>query len=162
LKVAAKAAIKDNFMREIWKTCFDGFYEVSNLGRIRRAKAGQGTKIGRLLKPSPQGQGYLYVSIFGKRIPVAKIVAEAFHGSRPKGFQINHRDLNRINNCSKNLEYKTGSKNIIHAIRKGIKWGLANPVQKAKQRARWEQWRKKRGWPKKLWNVPKRKMKAPY
>lgn len=30
----------DSIIDETWKLCFDGFYAVSNMGRIRRAQHG--------------------------------------------------------------------------------------------------------------------------
>ena len=51
---------------------------------------------------------------------VHHLVAEAFIGARPQGFQLNHLDGVKANNAAKNLEYTTPMQNIHHAIRLGL------------------------------------------
>ena len=43
---------------------------------------------------------------------VHRLVYEAFIGDIPSGFEINHKDLNRGNNCSENLEIMTHLENV--------------------------------------------------
>jgi hypothetical protein len=40
---------------------FEGVYEVSDLGRVRRSKAAKGATAGALIKAHPQQGGYLIV-----------------------------------------------------------------------------------------------------
>ena len=73
-------------------------------------------------------RNYLHVVIRVGRdsvqwIPVHKMVAEAFHGPRPKGKQINHKDLDKSHNAAKNLEYVTQYENIQHAKANGVIYG---------------------------------------
>lgn len=110
---------------EVWLpvTRHIGWYEVSNLGRVRRSKPECNTFIGKILKPTVCGGGYPLVSlsIDGKSFcyRIHKIVAEAFIGPCPDDKVVNHIDGDKTNNCPENLEYITQSENIIHAVNLG-------------------------------------------
>lgn len=95
-------------MTEHWKTipAFEP-YEVSTFGRVRNKF--------RILKPRLYGVGYYGVMLKGKEVYIHRAVASAFLGSIPPGYQINHLDLNRINNNLKNLEICTPKQNCQHA-----------------------------------------------
>ena len=104
---------------EIWKPIHDGWYEVSDYGNIRRAKAGRSTFIGRPVLSIPSSTGYMQVHLGGgsnRRAYVHHLVIEAFLGARPDGYVINHKDGNKSNNCLLNLEYVTPKQNAIHAV----------------------------------------------
>lgn len=111
-------------MKEIWKECCEGFYEVSNLGRVRRLKSARGTAKGRLLKLSltPNGYPKITTSIDGKYISrqIHRLVAEAFLGPCPPGRQVNHKDGDKTNNNATNLEWTTQSENCYHALGLGL------------------------------------------
>jgi hypothetical protein len=102
---------------EIWKS-IPGFqhYEASNLGRIRRIETG------RIMQPS-MSKGYWHTLLCenGKRSihRLHKLVCLAFHGQRPDGYVINHKDGNKMNNLPENLEYTTPKGNTHHAIKSG-------------------------------------------
>ena len=95
---------------EIWKAIrgFEGLYEVSNLGRVRRD--------GRVLKPHYRKRdGYAEVTLSKNNIPVCRkvhhLVAAAFL-SKPCGLvEINHKDENRQNNAAENLEWRSHKEN---------------------------------------------------
>jgi len=90
-------------MTREWKTTVqNNNYEVSNYGEVRRKGKSKCLKINY----NTTG-GYGRVSI-GK---VHTIVAYAFLGKRPLGFDINHIDGNKKNNNVTNLEYCTRSEN---------------------------------------------------
>lgn len=117
-------------MKEIWKECLDGWYEVSNLGRVRRAKPGHGTWPGRILKQSQNHYGYPSIGAKpnGKsvRCTVHQLVAGAFLPDKPDGHAVNHIDGIKTNNRADNLEWTTPSGNLAHAY----KTGLRQPVVK--------------------------------
>jgi hypothetical protein len=103
----------------------DGQYEVSNLGRVRRATPGRKTYPGRVLKPAFASPGYFYVRfwISKRRVKfyVHSLVAEAFLPPRPTpGHEINHRDAVKTNNASANLEWVTHAGNVAHARGMGL------------------------------------------
>lgn len=102
---------------------WDGVYEVSSAGDVRRVVGGQGARAGSMLKGRASAGGgdtwrtrYLKVALHwnGKRHdkPIHHLVAEAFLGPRPLGLEINHRDGNPQNNAASNLEYVTHSENV--------------------------------------------------
>lgn len=104
---------------EIWKEVFDGFYEVSSEGNVRRAKPGTATFIGRPVLPMCSANGYAQVALSSpsasRRAYVHHLVAEAFIGPRPEGHVVNHIDAVKTNNAASNLEYITARANALHA-----------------------------------------------
>jgi HNH endonuclease/NUMOD4 motif len=108
------------------------YYEVSNLGRVRRAlDAPQGpytssTWPGRIRKPFPGHHGYLFVQlVVTKRTlyagPVHILVAEAFLAPKPTSrHTVNHIDGDKTNNRCENLAWATHLEQTQHAIRLGL------------------------------------------
>ena len=89
-------------MKEIWKQIdgFDGYF-VSNLGRVASKNC--------VLKQMENKDGYLKVNIrknnrqFTKT--VHRLVASAFIPNDNSFPQVNHKDENKKNNCTTNLEW---------------------------------------------------------
>lgn len=112
--------------QEVWKSVvgFEGKYEVSDLGRVRRIGNGRGSKSGRVLCPAKQNSGYLFVSLYSNNVSrqflVHRLVAEVFIGPIPSKFEVNHLDGNKMNNCSSNLEIVTRAENRQHGIDTGL------------------------------------------
>jgi NUMOD4 motif-containing protein/HNH endonuclease len=114
---------------EKWKAIegFEKYYEVSNLGRVRRIKASRRTRRGYVLsagKIDDKGNRYAVVllSVHGKYTikRIHKLVAEAFIGKCPRGMKANHKDGYRMNNGIRNIEYITQKNNVKHAIGLGL------------------------------------------
>lgn len=111
-------------MEEIWKDIdeFDGKYQVSNLGRVRSldhyVRNGHGNKIvhGKILKPYKNSHGYLFVALGrkAKHRSVHRLVAIAFIPNPYKLPNINHKDENKANNVSTNLEWCNHSYNALY------------------------------------------------
>ena len=101
---------------------FEGVYEVSSYGRIRRIGGGRGAKLGRILRPgvNRKEEGYLYLFLYkncrSTRYYVHRIVAGAFHGPRPEGHEVNHIDGDKQNCRADNLEWVTKKENARHAV----------------------------------------------
>ena len=100
---------------------YEGNYEVSSLGRIRGLIPHTKYAVGRILTPYSGRQGYVSVSLCrdGKRytVPVHRIVTQAFLGPRPTGYTVNHKNRNKRDNSTRNLEYVTRKENTWHAAR---------------------------------------------
>jgi HNH endonuclease len=116
--------------RELWKPCLKGYYEVSNFGRLRRAKPGKGTWVGREIALFTTRKGYVFGHVYAGVGKVSRVsffihvlVAEAFVGPCPDGMEVNHIDLCKANNRWDNLEYKTHLDNVKHAGENGHSGG---------------------------------------
>jgi hypothetical protein len=91
-------------------------YEVSSLGRVKRVGPGKAARVGRILKPVSDKDGYLMVqlSMKNKVTPrkVHHLVLLAFVGPRPSDLhEAAHGDGVRSNNRWDNLSWKTSKAN---------------------------------------------------
>lgn len=105
-------------MTEIWKDYprYQGVYEVSNFGRVRRIAPATGTRKGKVLKPWIMSTGQAVVTLSVKckthKKLVSRLVCEAWHGKPPsQKHQAAHWDGNPSNNYSSNLRWATQSEN---------------------------------------------------
>lgn len=93
--------------------------DASNLGRVRSNREGV---LGRPLKGWANEQGYLKVTLTrdGERchLFVHQLVAHAWLGACPVGYEVDHKDGNHENNRPDNLEYVTRHENINRHLRK--------------------------------------------
>lgn len=110
-------------MKEIWKAIkgYDGLYEVSNIGRVKRlAYTTIGRTIGRkkeyikhyqerFLNPTLCANGYMRVTLSRKGIEsykhVHSIVAEAFLPNTEQYPCVNHKNEVKTDNRVENLEW---------------------------------------------------------
>lgn len=106
---------------------YEGWYEVSDQGRVRRIKAGRGAQAGYILQPARMQIGYHMVTLsknsakHRERKYVHDLVAAAFLGPRPTPkHQVNHMDGDKGRSCLENLEYVTRKGNAEHARRLGL------------------------------------------
>lgn len=87
-------------------------YEVSNKGRVRN-------RLGRLLTPHVHKSGYLTIAMAGKTKYLHVIVKESFDGKTPEGYEIDHKDSNKLNSALYNLEFVTHQENMQRAVDNG-------------------------------------------
>lgn len=112
---------------EEWKDIkgFEGWYQVSNLGNVRRIAPVNGSPRCRNLTPWINTRGYSHITlnVHCKKtvFRLHRLVAEHFIGS-PNATQtdVNHIDGNKQNNSASNLEWCTRSENMKHAIKTGL------------------------------------------
>ena len=115
---------------------YEGSYEVSINGQVRRVGGGRGAHVGRLLKHAAHASGYHIVSLWagnkGKSFLVHRLVFHAFVGVIERGKEINHRNGDKTDNNIANLELVTRRENIHHAIQIGLMRvsGTNNPQAK--------------------------------
>lgn len=121
----------------VWKAIpgYEELYEVSDLGQVRSldrehtCKSGYSRKIkGKVLKPRKATQNRLYVDLHKnkniKRQYIHTLVALAFIGKRPNGYDVCHNNGDNQDNRLTNLRYDTKGQNQIDIYRQGGKHGL--------------------------------------
>ena len=104
---------------EIWKDIpnYEG-YQVSNLGRVKSLERidALGRKVEeKILKPQLVRRYYrvcLCKQSIKKTYRVHRLVWEAFNGTIPEGYEINHLDERPINNRLSNLSLVTHKENV--------------------------------------------------
>jgi len=110
---------------ERWEpiTEYEGLYEVSDLGRVRRTadSSNRRFKKGYELSPMSVGKGYLSVTLHddgrNQRCYVHRLVGFAFCSPPVSldGVEINHRNGVKTDNRAENLEWVTRSENMRHS-----------------------------------------------
>lgn len=114
---------------------YEGFYEVSDRGRVRslprvterigrRGKSSLLRFPGKLLKTPPFGKaGHVGVNLYengkGSTFQVHRLVLDAFVGPRPDGMECRHLDGNPANNRLENLAWGTRAENMADRTRLG-------------------------------------------
>jgi hypothetical protein len=118
-------------MKEIWKDIenYEGYYQVSNLGRVRSLdriisyNTKRYFKTGRILSVNKNKNNYycVYLSVKGikKMKYVHRLVAETFI-KKPSGYDnVNHKDFDTYNNNVYNLEWCTQKYNVNYSFDNG-------------------------------------------
>lgn len=109
-------------MEAVWKDIpgWEGLYEASIWGHIRSKKNNIALK-------QFVNSYYCCVNLCSgktrRKYPVHRLITAAFLGACPDGLQVNHKNLNKLDNRLSNLEYCTAKENIRHAVRNGVQIG---------------------------------------
>lgn len=118
---------------EFWKDIkgFEGYYQVSTFGRIKRKLNKTIYKDGRvaifaetILKYSVSKKGYLlvYLSVKSKKYTktVHRLVADTFIENPHNKETVNHKNCNKQDNHINNLEWMYNLENMRHAFKNGV------------------------------------------
>ena len=98
-------------MKEEWRGIkgYEGRYQISSFGRVKSLKDRYGNYREKILKPSKNSQGYLYVILHKnskvKSFRVHRLVALHFIENPNNYKEVNHKDENKENNKVDNLEW---------------------------------------------------------
>jgi hypothetical protein len=114
---------------EIWKDVvgYEGFYQVSNLGRVKRLKRLGNKKLGinsvteKILESTPNGNGYNSTALFKKKFLTHRLVALSFLPCNDNELVVNHKNGIKNDNRLENLEWVTKSGNMNHAYQHCLK-----------------------------------------
>jgi hypothetical protein len=109
----------EQLQSEIWKPYLNWNFSVSSIGRVRNDRTGV------IRKLSLTQKGYLVVTLWFQQkaytVIVHRLVAELFIGAAPEGQnQVNHKDGDKTNNLTENLEWVDQQQNMNHAKSLGL------------------------------------------
>lgn len=124
---------------------FEGKYAVSNLGRVKRLERlvckadGVSYTVSELvMKPLPHTSGYLQIclrttqGVTGRMRYIHRLVGAAFLSNPDRLPEINHKNLDKLDNRLENLEWVRATRNMLHAAYHGRLSGLTNPNTRKK------------------------------
>jgi len=112
----------------------EGYYEVSDHGRVKRIAPGKGATPGKILSGGTDRDGYILVSLWKNNIQtmckVHRLVAMAFIGMpTERQSEIRHLDGNPANNNLSNLQWGSSTENIADRKKHGRFIGAVNPLR---------------------------------
>jgi hypothetical protein len=116
-------------MCELWDPVFwnpvlnDPLYEVSNHGQVRN----KATKL--ILKPRMDRYQTIKMGRKGRLLYVHRVVMENFVANPNNLPEVNHKNGNKSDNRLLNLEWVSGSANMIHAYATGLRVAKKRPVR---------------------------------
>ncbi len=112
---------------ETWRPIadYEGIYEVSDLGQIRRIRRARGARVGQL-RPWMSSTGYPCVTLYrdgvGRKFKVHRLVAIAFVPGASVDLDVCHTDGDRLNAKASNLRWDTRSANMLDAVAHGTQF----------------------------------------
>lgn len=135
-------------MKEVWKDIpeFEGYYQVSNLGRVRSLnriiRDGRNKFKGSIMKLTLDKKGYLRVRFSKNNIKtsfkVHRLVARAFIPNSDNKPEVNHKDLNKANNHIYNLEWISTKENSRHYFKSELAKGRNLHENNPKAKLTWD------------------------
>jgi len=114
---------------ERWRSVlgYEGIYEVSDVGRVRRIGGTDKCRVTRYRKTPVDSKGYPYVSLWRngeeRKYRVHTLVLTAFVGVRPEGEEACHRNGDRGDPRLRNLRWGTHVSNLEDKVTHGTAYG---------------------------------------
>lgn len=116
-------------MEELWKDIpgFDGFYQISNYGRVRSSGGwcGSAKRSSIIRSASLTRDGYEKVRLVRGTKDITcrihRLVAQAFVPNPEHKTTVNHIDGDKRNNRADNLEWADRHEQLVHAYNNGLK-----------------------------------------
>lgn len=118
---------------EVWIDIpeYEGLYQISNLGRVKRLSRIVTESNGKVrhlkekvLKGGTYPNEYKFVCLRknneNKNVMIHRLVAQIFIPNIDNKLYVNHMDGNKFNNSFENLEWCTQSENLKHAVDIGL------------------------------------------
>lgn len=101
---------------------YEGYYQISNLGNVKRLAGSPKCKKDRILKNAKTTNGYLFVWLQkdgNKKIyRIHRLVLENFNPvENMENLEVNHLDEDKTNNCLDNLQWCTREENLNYGNR---------------------------------------------
>lgn len=130
--------------KEIWKEIegYEGFYQISNLGRVKsidrfvKGQIGLRKAKGDLKIPTLGKRGYYEIGLnknsSRKTVKIHRLIALHFIPNPENKPHINHIDGNKLNNKINNLEWCTHAENMRHARVNGLNKDVGETHHNAK------------------------------
>lgn len=117
--------IKEANREEIWLSIpgYEDVYEISSLGRVCSLNYNHTGRRQMLRLGTNYDYNTVTLASGGTKqcIKVAILVANIFIGPPPgQGYQVNHKDRDKLNDSVDNLEWVTPSENTMHAYATGV------------------------------------------
>ena len=116
-------------MPEQWKDIpgYEGLYQISNMGKVKRIAHSNCTYVGRILKSDTTRKGYkvVYLCANGhkKTRSIHQLVLEAFVGPKPSPSHVSrHLNGNPADNTINNLVWGTAKQNVEDAFFHGTRF----------------------------------------
>lgn len=105
---------------EEWKDIegYEGYYQISSYGNVRNIKTN------KILVGDTNNVGYRRVCLYTptkKRYFIHRLVALHFCKGYKEEYVVNHKDGNKLNNKSDNLEWISRSENDLHAYKLNLR-----------------------------------------
>lgn len=111
-------------MNEEWRAIpgYEGIYEASSLGRVRRIVALRKARPPGVLRQHQNNWSCMHLHLYKDKVATNfhahRLVAAAFLGM--SSLEVNHKNGDRTDNRLENLEYVTRAENVAHAMRMGL------------------------------------------
>jgi len=132
VEVLTKDMVAEHTLAESWRAVvgYEGYYEVSDRGRVRSLERSFFDSIGRprrfpgIEMSTPIGSGG-YPSVYLKRsgsvlsTAVHRLVADAFLGAKEAGQEVCHKNGNKFDPRASNLRWGSRSSNILDEVKHG-------------------------------------------